>query len=53
MVTHSSILAWRIPLVRYSPWGHKESDTTEPLSTDRALGVAAKRRPFEGPLWSV
>ena len=24
--THSSILAWR------SPWGHKESDTTEPLS---------------------
>ena len=24
--THSSILAWRIP---YSPWGHKESDTTE------------------------
>ena len=36
--THSSILAWRIPwteepggrsLVGYSPWGHKESDTTE------------------------
>ena len=25
--THSSILAWRIP--GYSPWGHKESDTTE------------------------
>ena len=25
--THSSILAWRIP----SPWGHKESDTTEQL----------------------
>ena len=24
--THSSILAWR------SPWGHKESDITEPLS---------------------
>ena len=24
--THSSILAWRIP---YSPWGRKESDTTE------------------------
>ena len=24
--THSSILAWRIP---WSPWGHKESDTTE------------------------
>ena len=28
--THSSILAWRIPL-DYSPWGHKESDTTERL----------------------
>ena len=24
--THSSILTWRIP------WGHKQSDTTEPLS---------------------
>ena len=33
---HSSILAWRIPwqwgLVGYSPWGCKESDTTERLS---------------------
>ena len=33
MVTSSSILAWKIPwtgsLVGYSPWGHKESDTTE------------------------
>ena len=27
--THSGILAWGIP---YSPWGHKESDTTERLS---------------------
>ena len=30
--THSSILAWNIPwtrsLVVYSPWDHKESDTT-------------------------
>ena len=28
MVTHSSILAWRIPWTEeagYSPWGHKES----------------------------
>ena len=37
MATHSSILAWRIPwteesLVGYSPWGHKESDTTERLA---------------------
>ena len=33
MVTHSSILAWRIPWteepVGYSPWGHKELDTIE------------------------
>ena len=37
MATHSSILAWRIPQMRslagYSLWGHKESDTTERLST--------------------
>ena len=32
--THSSILAWRIPwtIQSMSPWGHKESDTTEQLS---------------------
>ena len=33
MATHSSILAWRIhgqrSLVGYSPWDHKELDTTE------------------------
>ena len=33
MATHSSILAWRIPWIgarqAASPWGHKESDTTE------------------------
>ena len=44
MATHSSILAWRIPMDRggfrapmesvgYSPWGRKESDETERLST--------------------
>ena len=37
MATHSSILAWRIPMNRgvwrASPWGCKESDTTERLST--------------------
>ena len=27
--THSSILAWRIPGIIYSPWGLKEWDTTE------------------------
>ena len=37
MATHSSILAWKIPwrksLVGYSPWGRKESNTTERLFT--------------------
>ena len=27
MATHSSILAWRIPMD--SPWGHKESEASE------------------------
>ena len=31
MTTYSSILAWRIAVV-YSPWGHKESVTTEQLT---------------------
>ena len=35
MVTHSSILAWKIPWMRslacYSPWSRKESDMTERL----------------------
>ena len=33
MTTHFSILAWRIPLTEepgeYSPWSHRELDTTE------------------------
>ena len=36
MAVHSSILAWGIPwrsLVSYSPRGHRESDTTEWLTT--------------------
>ena len=36
MATHSGILAWRIPGTEeqegYSPWGGKESDTTEWLA---------------------
>ena len=38
MATHSSVLAWRIPWTEEpgrlgcSPWGHKESDTTEGLT---------------------
>ena len=37
MATHSNILAWRIPwkrsLAYCSPWGRKESDKTQQLST--------------------
>ena len=36
MATHSTILAWRIPWTkepgRLSPWGRRESDTTEQLT---------------------
>ena len=54
MATHSSILAWRrISPADCSPGGHRELDTTQPLNTDRAGGVAAKRRAFESPLWSA
>ena len=35
MAPHSSTFAWKIPWTEepggYSPWGHKESDTTEQL----------------------
>ena len=34
--THSSVLAWRMPWL-YSPWGFKESDTTEQLSLPLSL----------------
>ena len=41
MAPHSSILAWRIPWTEepggYSPWGRKESDTTEQLGTSMVL----------------
>ena len=37
MATHSSVLSWRIrgqrSVVDYSPWGRRESDVTERLST--------------------
>ena len=36
MATHCSILAWKIPWTEkpggYSPWGHKEANTTEQTS---------------------
>ena len=42
MATHSSILAWEIPLTEepggpYSPWGHEEPDMTEQLSLTHTL----------------
>ena len=44
MATHSSILAWRIPMdggawwaMGYSPWGLKEQDMTKQLSSARIL----------------
>ena len=42
MVTHSSTLAWKIHrwriLVGYSPWGCKESDTTESSHMSHYIG---------------
>ena len=46
MAIHSSILVRRIPMDRrtwgYSPWGHKELDMTERLSTARTAGQFVK-----------
>ena len=44
MATRSGILAWRIPRTERpdrpnSPWGHKESDTTEQLTHMNILGA--------------
>ena len=43
MATHSSILAWRIPWTEepagYSPWGHKESDTSEVTQNAEVIKV--------------
>ena len=47
MATHFSILAWRIPMekVGYSPWGHKESDATERISTSQYICSFASANP--------
>ena len=41
MATHSSVFTWKISRTEgpgsYSPWGHKESDTTEQLITHAIL----------------
>ena len=48
MATHSSILAWRIPRTeepgRHSPWGHKESNTTERLSMHKQIIIHSESR---------
>ena len=48
MATHSSIHAWRISwteeLVRYSPLGHKESDTTEQLTLSQMSTHSTSQR---------
>ena len=49
MVTHSSILAWKTPgteePVGNSPWGHKESDTTEHVrASPRSLLILSADR---------
>ena len=45
MATHSSILACRIPWMEepYSPWGHKELNTTEHTHTHRCYFHINKR----------
>ena len=47
MATHSNALAWKIPwmrsLVGYSPWGRKESDTTERLHFTSLHGAGSKQ----------
>ena len=53
MATHSSTLAWKIPWTEesdrlYSPWGHKESDTTERLHFTSWLKKYLDFDPLEG-----
>ena len=46
MATHSRILGWRIHGL-YSPWGHKEADTTELFSLHRfAIAFFPRSKPF-------
>ena len=66
MAIHSSILAWWIPwtkepgeshgqksLVGYSPWGRKDSDTTEQLNTFFSLSPVAYGKSRRGLLEGV
>ena len=61
MATHSSIIAWRIPWTEehgwllWGPWGHKESEMTEQLSTlglvhwDDPEGWNGEEKLLQGP----
>ena len=66
MATHSSILAWKShgqrSLVGYSPWGRKESDTTERLHFHFSLSCTGEgngnplqysclENPMDGGAW--
>ena len=48
MATYSSVLAWRIPWT-VCLWGHKESDTTEPLSSYNIRLFSEVRTSFGSP----
>ena len=52
-VTYSSILAWRIPWMEKprSPWGHKESDTTERLHFTSLVAELVKNPPAMWETW--
>ena len=49
MAPHSSTLAWNIPWMEepggYSPWGYKDSDTTEQLLFHFPLTAGATGNP--------
>ena len=52
MATHSSILTWKIPWRGepggFSPWGHKELNTTEQLTiTEAEKKAESAERAFE------
>ena len=53
MATHCSVLGWRIPWTEepgYSPWGRKESDTTEQLTLSQGRKTSwLPNIPIQGP----
>ena len=45
MATHSSILAWKIPWMGYSQWGHKELDMTKHARRASLIAQLVKNPP--------